>query len=204
MESERNKQVFGLLVTGSFIADNPLASTGSSTSSIATTAAINSVNGILTDQLNNVSSKYVKNVDLDFGLNSYEDYSGTSSEMRTELDVKVSKKLFNDRLTVEAQGSFDVDGNKNSYSSQSSQEMWGEFAVTYSLDPEGGYKLRAYRENAYDLFDGEVAYSGIAFIFEKEFNNLKRKNKKEPKDSQPDSLPNNEGLKSNPPKTEKK
>ncbi len=204
MESERNKQVFGLLVTGSFIADNPLASTGSSTSSIATTAAINSVNGILTDQLNNVSSKYVKNVDLDFGLNSYEDYSGTSSEMRTELDVKVSKKLFNDRLTVEAQGSFDVDGNKNSYSTESSQEMWGEFAVTYSLNPEGNYKLRAYRENAYDLFDGEVAYSGIAFIFEKEFNNLKRKNKKEPKDSQPDGLPNNEGLKSNPPKTENK
>ncbi len=204
MESERNKQVFGLLVTGSFIADNPLASTGSSTSSIATTAAINSVNGILTDQLNNVSSKYVKNVDLDFGLNSYEDYSGTSSEMRTELDVKVSKKLFNDRLTVEAQGSFDVDGNKNSYSSQSSQEMWGEFAVTYSLDPEGNYKLRAYRENAYDLFDGEVAYSGIAFIFEKEFNNLKRKKKKEPDESQPDSLPNSEGLKSNTPKTEKK
>ncbi len=199
MESDRNKQVFGLLVTGSFMADNPFASTGTSTSSIATTAAINSVNGILADQLNNVSSKYVKGVDLNFGINTFEDYSGSSGEMRTELDVKVSKTLFNDRLTVEAQGSFDVEGSKNNYSGQSSQEMWGEFAVIYSLDPDGQYKLRAYRENAYDFFDGEVAYSGIAFIFEKEFNSLKGKSKKERKEGKKASQQNNEVLKSDEP-----
>jgi len=175
MESERNKQVFALLVTGGFIADNPFASTGSTTSSIATTAARNSVNGILADQMNNISSKYVKNVDLNFGLTSYEDYSGQSSEMRTELEVQVTKRFFNDRLTIEAQGYFDVEGSKNNYGSQSSQTMWGEFAVIYALNEQGEYKLRAYRENAYDFFDGEVAYSGIAFIFEKEFDSLKRK-----------------------------
>lgn len=174
MESERNKQVFALLVTGSFIADDPFASTGSSTANIATTAARNSVNGILADQMNKISSKYVKNVDLNFGLNSYEDYSGNSSEVRTELEVQVSKKLLNDRLTVEAQGSFDVEGSNNN-NNQSSQEMWGEFAVTYSIDPEGKYKLRVYRENAYDIFDGEVAYSGIAFIFEREFQTIWKK-----------------------------
>ena len=201
MESERNKQVFGLLVTGSFIADNPLASTGTSTSSIATTAAINSVNGILADQLNNVSSKYVKGVDLDFGLNTYEDYSGSTSQLHTELDVKVSKKLFDDRLVVEAQGSFNVEGSKSGYSNQTSQDMWGEFAVIYSLDPQGVYKLRAYRENAYDFFDGEIAYSGVAFIYEKEFNSLKRKSKQERKEQKKERQLNKEGLKNNESKT---
>jgi hypothetical protein len=124
--------------------------------------------------------------------------------MRTELDVKVSKKLLNDRLTVEAQGSFDVEGSKSNYSGQSSQEMWGEFAVIYSLDPDGQYKLRAYRENAYDFFDGEVAYSGIAFIFEKEFNSLKGKSKKERKESKKARQQNNEGLKSDEPTPENK
>jgi hypothetical protein len=199
MESERNKQVFALLVTGSFIADNPFASTGSSTSSIATTAARNSVNGILADQMNKISSKYVKNVDLNFGLNSYEDYSGNSSEVRTELEVQVSKKLLNDRLTVEAQGSFDVEGSNNN-TNQSSQEMWGEFAVTYSLDPEGKYKLRVYRENAYDIFDGEVAYSGIAFIFEREFQTIWKKVKMENDSIQNIPEPDKTGIKSEEPK----
>ncbi|MBE0638960.1 MAG: translocation/assembly module TamB [Bacteroidales bacterium] len=197
MESERNKQVFALLVTGSFIADNPFASTGSSTANIATTAARNSVNGILADQMNKISSKYVKNVDLNFGLNSYEDYSGSSSEVRTELEVQVSKKLMNDRLTVEAQGSFDVEGSNNN-TNQSSQEMWGEFAVTYSIDPEGKYKLRVYRENAYDIFDGEVAYSGIAFIFEREFQSILKKGKKQNDSIQNIAAPTIEGIKSEP------
>lgn len=197
MESERNKQVFALLVTGSYIADDPFASTGNSTANIATTAARNSVNGILADQMNKISSKYVKNVDLNFGLNSYEDYSGNSSEVRTELEVQVSKKLMNDRLTVEAQGSFDVEGSNNK-TNQSSQEMWGEFAVTYSIDPEGKYKLRVYRENAYDIFDGEVAYSGIAFIFEREFQSICKKEKKKNDSIQKVAEPDNTGIKSEP------
>jgi hypothetical protein len=119
--------------------------------------------------------------------------------MQTELDVKVSKKLLNDRLIVEVQGSFDVDGTKNNYSSQSSQQMWGEFAVIYSLNPEGQYKLRAYHENAYDFFDGEVAYSGIAFIFEKEFDNLKRKSKEEREERKQSRQQNKEALKSSEP-----
>jgi len=203
MESERNKQVFALLVTGGFIADNPFASTGSTTSSIATTAARNSVNGILADQMNNISSKYVKHVDLNFGLTSYEDYSGESSEMRTELEVQVRKRFFDDRLTIEAQGYFDVEGSKNNYGGQSSQTMWGEFAVIYALNAQGEYKLRAYRENAYDFFDGEVAYSGIAFIFEKEFDTLKRKSKEERNNNRDSIQPSREGLKSNEIQTER-
>jgi len=200
MESERNKQVFALLVTGSFIADNPYASTGSSTSAVATTAARNSVNGILTDQMNKLSGKYIKNVDLNFGLNSYEDYAGEASQVQTELEVTVSKKLFNDRLTVEASGYFDVDGNTStSYTGQSSKESWGEFAATYALDQSGRHKVRVYRENAYDLFDGEVVASGFSFILEREFESLRRKSKRaahQPKYFAPVS---NEGLKSKEP-----
>ncbi len=203
MESERNKQVFSLLVTGGFIADNPFASTGTTTANIATTAARNSVNGILADQMNRISGKYIKNVDLNFGLNSYEDYSGQNSEIRTELEVQVTKKLFNDRLTIEAQGYFDVEGsNKNNYGNQSSQQMWGEFAIIYSLTPEGDYKLRAFRENAYDFFDGEVAYSGISFIIEKEFDNLLQH---KTNNSRTDTLePDLKEVKTNKPKPEKK
>ena len=55
--------------------------------------------------------------------------------------------------------------------------MTGEFAVIYQLTESGEYKLRAYYEDAYDLFDGDISYSGIALIFEKEFDTLRRKDK---------------------------
>ena len=177
-ESELNKQVFALLVSGSFIADNPFSSSGGSSENFATTAARNSVNGILAQQLNNISSRYIKGIDMNFGLTTYEDYSGSSTDIRTELDVQVSKKLLDERLTVEASGSFDMEGNR-SYTATNSSHTYGEFSATYDLTQSREYKLRAYRENAYDLFEGEVAYSGIAFIIEKSFDKLFKRTKKD-------------------------
>jgi hypothetical protein len=193
-ESELNKQVFALLVTGSFIADDPFASSGGSLENFASTAALNSVNGILAEQLNKLSSRYIKGVDITFGLNSYEDYEGSSSQTRTELDVQVSKRLFDDRLTIEASGSFDVSGESKQYTSESTQQSFGEFSATYDLTKSSEYKIRAYHENAYDLFDGEVAYDGIAFIIEKSFNSLfGRRADKNKKNSKKDK-PNQEGV----------
>lgn len=178
MASELNKQVFALLVAGTFIADDPMASTGSSTSNIATTAARNSVNGILADQMNKVTNKYVHMVDLNFGLTTYDDGSGGASDPSTELDIRVSKQLFNDRVTVTAQGSFDLDANKNSGTS-SSEHNSDEFTITYDLTKNAVYKLKAYYETGYDFFEGDITYSGIAVTFEKEFDSLKKRDTKQ-------------------------
>ena len=131
------------------------------------------MNGILADQLNNISGKYISNVDVNFGLTSYEDYGGGSSDTRTELDVQLSKKLFNDRLTVEAQGSFDLSGDKKN-TGTSTEKSTGEVGVVYQLTRSNEYKLRIYYQNVYDLFEGELTCSGIALIFEKEFETLKK------------------------------
>lgn len=170
-----NKQVFALLVTGGFIADNP-SSTGSSPSSIASTAARNSVNGILAGQMNNVSSKYIHGVDVNFGLTTFDDGTTGSNDPTTELDVQVSKKLFNERVTIEAQSSFDLSGNKNT-STTTSDHNSGEVAVTYKLTQNGEYKLKAFSQTAYDLFDGDIISSGLAVMFTREFETLKKQKK---------------------------
>jgi hypothetical protein len=174
MSSELNKQVFALLVTGSFISDGFDAGSAGSATEFASTTARNSVNGILADQLNNISGRYINNVDLNFGLTSYEDYGGGGSDTRTELDVQLSKKLFNDRLTVEAQGSFDLSGDKKNTGS-SNERTNGEVGVIYQLTPNNDYKLKVYYKNIYDLFEGELTCSGMALILEKEFESLRRK-----------------------------
>jgi hypothetical protein len=168
-----NKQVFALLVTGSFIPDN---SSSGATNNVASTAARNSVNDILAGQMNNFSGKYIRNVDVNFGLTTFEDGTEGSTDPTTELDIQVSKKLFDERVTIEAQSSFDVSGNKNT-SPTSSDHNSGEVAVTYKLTRKGDYKLKAFSQTAYDLFDGDIVSSGIALIFQKEFESLKRKKK---------------------------
>jgi hypothetical protein len=177
MASELNKQVFALLVTGSFLTSSPMTTGGSSTTNIASTAARNSVNSILADQLNNVSNKYISGVDVNFGLTSYEDYTQSSGDVRTELAVQFSKKLFNDRLKIEAQGAYDLKTDNSKNKGSSNDYMNGEFAIIYSLTKNGEYKLKTYHQNTYDYFYGEIAYSGIALIFEKEFDTLKSQKK---------------------------
>ncbi len=173
-ESELNKQVFALLVIGSFMPETPFGGGGGSASSLATTAARNSVNGILTQQLNNLSDRYIRGFDVEFNLTSYDDYTGGAVESRTELDVQVSRSFFNDRLTIEASGTFDLETDNQRQPGQPQQQTYGEFAVIYDLTPGGEFRLKAFRENAYDIFDGEVASSGIAFIIQRNFNHWRR------------------------------
>ncbi|RYF49176.1 MAG: hypothetical protein EOO38_08475 [Cytophagaceae bacterium] len=80
--------------------------------------ARSSVSKILTEQLNNLASDLIQGVDINFGVNSSEDYSTGSLEQKTDLEVGLSKKLLNDRLTVTVGSSFGLEGpptqNQNS------------------------------------------------------------------------------------------
>lgn len=172
-ESELNKQVFALLVIGGFMPAG--AGGGEGVTGIATSAARNSVTGILTQQLNNLSSRYIRGFDVEFDLQSYEDYSGGTGETRTELDVQVSRSFFNDRLTIEASGTVDLEGDQSRAGAKPSQQMHGEFAVIYDITESGDLRLKAFRENVWDIFDGEVSSSGIAFIIQRSFNRWKKK-----------------------------
>ncbi len=177
LESERNKQVFALLVGGTFIPETSSSSDGSSSQNFATTAARNSVNAIMTQQLNNLTGQFIQGIDLDMGVNTYDDYSSGRAQSRTQLDVKVSKNLFNDRVSAEVESHINLDGSTSNPGTQSTAGMT-EFAVSYKITKAGNYRIKAFRENAYDIFDGEIQNAGIAFIFVKEFDSFRKNPKK--------------------------
>jgi hypothetical protein len=174
MEAERNKQVFALLVGSTFIPDNPGNSDGGSDRNFATTAAVNSVNSIMTQQLNNVTGQFIKVVNLDLGLNTFDDYSSGKTQTKTQLDVKVSKDLFNDRVSAEVESHINMDGSNNQPGQESTSGM-PEFAVSYKMTESGRYRIKAFRENAYDIFDGDIQNSGLAFIFVMDFDSFRKK-----------------------------
>ena len=168
-DAELNKQVFALLLLGRFIQENPLENSAEGTS-LATTAKT-SVSRILTEQLNNLAGSLIKGVDLNFGINTEDDFSTGTRTSRTDLTVGVSKRLLNDRLRVNVGSNFGIEGPANS--NQSASNIAGDVAVDYLLSKDGRYALRAYRRNRYEgVVEGQVIESGVSFIFSFDFNEL--------------------------------
>jgi hypothetical protein len=104
---------------------------------------------------------------------------GTQSN-RTTMDVKLSKKLFDDRVTIEAQSSFDLNNDANKYNNASEQStVHSDFAIIYDLTEKGDYKLKAFERSAYDIIYKDTRMGGVAVIFIKEFDTYKKERKSE-------------------------
>ncbi|MBK8498237.1 MAG: translocation/assembly module TamB [Flavobacteriales bacterium] len=165
-EEERNRQVFGLLVLNSFIQDEGAG--GAPSSRLATSAARNSVNGILTDQMNKITGRYMKGVDVQLGVSTVDQAQGSSTYQRTSVDYKVSKSFLDKRLSFEVGGSVGVDEQDVSTSNVSSTRA-AQYAIVYDLTRDGRFRLRGFYQNAFDLYDGEITDSGIAIMNTRDF-----------------------------------
>ena len=170
-DAELNKQVFALLLLGRFVQENPLQN-GAEGTSLASTAK-SSVSKLLAEQLNNLAGSLVQGVNLNFGVNTDDDYSSGTRTSRTDLTVGVSKSLLNDRLRVSVGSNFELEGPANT--NENASNIAGDVAVDYLLSKDGRYALRAYRKNEYEgVVEGQVVESGVSFIFTFDFNEFKQ------------------------------
>ena len=164
-ESDLNKQVFALLILKRFIADNPFEN--QSAGGFETTAR-SSVSKILSEQLNRLSEN-VKGVELSFDIKSYEDYSAGQAEGQTELQLGLSKTLFNDRLVVKLSGNIDIEGQNTN---REATDYIGDLALEYKLTPDGRFRITGFRNSNYDMIDGELTETGAGLIYVKDYNTL--------------------------------
>jgi hypothetical protein len=189
-ENELNKQVFSLLALNRFMASNPFQSLAGGGGGVSTLAR-SSVSKLLTEQLNNLASDLINGVDINFGVNSSEDYSSGSLQQKTDLEVGLSKKLLNDRLTVTVGSSFGLEGPQPQ--GQSSSNIAGNVNVEYAMSADGRYRLRAYRRNQTEgVIEGQIIETGLGFalvvdynkfreIFQKKRNRNKARTEQKPK-----------------------
>lgn len=168
-ESEMNKQVFALIVMGRFMASNPFESvSGGSAGSIAR----NSVSSLLSAQLNRLAGDLIRGVELDFDLQSGEDFSTGQSLSRTDLSIGVSKMLLDDRLKVTIGSNFELEGNARP--GEQTTNIAGDIAVDYQLSKSGRYLLRVYRKNQYQVtLQGQYVETGIGFIINMDYNEFR-------------------------------
>ncbi len=167
---ELNKQVFALLLLNRFIGENPFASESGGTT--AQGLARESASKILSQQLNNLASDLIKGVELDFNLDSTEDYTTGKKENKTDLNVGLSKTLLNDRLKVTVGSSFGVEGPQQVNEKQTT--IGGDLSADYQLTKDGRYKVRAYRKNKYQVaLQGQVIETGVGFIITIDYDKFK-------------------------------
>ncbi|NMH27374.1 translocation/assembly module TamB domain-containing protein [Flavobacterium silvaticum] len=165
--NELNKQVFALLLLNRFIGENPFSSEAGSVT--AESMARQSVSKLLSQQLNNLAGDLIKGFEVDFGLESTDDYTTGQRENRTDLNVAVSKKLFNDRLKVTVGSNFNLEGPQQA--NEQTTNIAGDVAVDYMLTRDGRYSVRAYRKDEYQVaLQGQVIETGVAFVITMDYN----------------------------------
>ncbi|MGV3761086.1 translocation/assembly module TamB domain-containing protein [Parapedobacter sp.] len=169
-ESEMNKQVFSLIVLGRFMAANPFESLSGGGGAEA--IARNTVSSFLSGQLNRLAGNLIQGLEFDFNLQSQEDYSMGTGQNRTDLNVGVSKMLFNDRMKVTVGSNFELEGNARP--GEQTTNIAGDIAVDYQLTEDGRYLVRAYRKNQYQItLQGQFVETGLGFIVNLNYNEFK-------------------------------
>jgi len=167
-ESALNKQVFALLVLGRFVQENPLQTETGGTESLLRST----VGNFLSAELNKLSSKIVPGVELNFDIQSYEDYQTGQAQGRTQVGIGLKKQLFNERLSVQIGGNIDVEGAKAQQNSAS--DFTSDITIEYKLTEDGRYRFKAFRHNQYEgAIDGQLVETGAGVVYVRDFNKWK-------------------------------
>ena len=168
-ESELNKQVFALLIVGSFIQENPFDFSGGP--GLSTTAR-SSGSQILSQQLNRMSDKYVRGLDVSFELESYEEFDNGEVAGRTELQMEVSRDFMDDRMRITVGGNIELEDETRRRTGAG--DIAGDFTLEYLLTPEGDLIIKGFRTRDYgDLIESDITETGISLIFSKSYNKFR-------------------------------
>jgi len=165
-ESALNKQVFALLVLGRFVQENPFQTESSGGTS---TLIRSTVGKFLSAQLNQLSSKMLPGMELNFDIQSYDDYQTGTAKGRTQVEIGVKKQMFNERLSVQLGGAVDVEGARASQNSASN--ITSDVTVEYKLTEDGRFLLKGFRHNQYEgAIEGQLVETGAGVVFVRDFN----------------------------------
>lgn len=165
-ENELNRQVFSLLLLRSFV--TPISLAGSGGISAGGAAAATS-----SEMLSNKISSWLNGVtkDIDIGVN-YRPGGTLSSD---ELDLALSKQLFNNRLSID--GNFGVANNNspNTTKNTNSSNLIGDVTLEYKLSESGKYRVKGFNrsnDNTEAATNGGPFTQGVGIFYREEYESL--------------------------------
>lgn len=172
-ESDLNKEVFSLLLFNSFTGS-------SSTGNIATAGtatALRSVGDLINSQLSKLTSSK-EGLEINFGLDQYDDQVSEGGGQVTEVNLGVSQSLFNDKLEISVGGNLDVGSGNEERNGLSG--VAGDFVLEYKITDDGKYRVKVFQKSDYDVLnENNLWKTGVGFSYKTKFGKvIKRKIKK--------------------------
>lgn len=156
---QRMQQALTLLLNGQYT--GPGASSRSSGLD-----ARDQLNTFIAREVNQWARNNLRGVDFSLGIDTRDDESGIQ---HTNYSYSVSKRLFNDRVTVTVGGR--VSDNATSQSLR--DNLIDDITIEYRLTKRDNMFLKVYRLNTRQtLFEGEVTETGVGFLMRKKMNSL--------------------------------
>lgn len=180
-ENQLNNQVFGLLVMNRF-----LPSTDALRNVNYGGTAANTVSEFVSSQLSNYLSSLlgyanVKDLDINIGYRQYDDLTsidnGTgatplTAQTRRELQLALSQKFLNNRLSLNAGGNLDFGSAQVTEGGGARAVIpTGDFQIEYTLTPDGAWRAKAFNKTNYDYYNSRnTNRTGIGISYRKEFD----------------------------------
>ena len=125
------------------------------------------VSDLISNQLDNYASGLIKGIDLDLGLQS--GFNSLNDERNTNLNLGVSKKLANDRISISVGKNFELE-NKD----LQSDEIFDNIEANWQVTKDGRYRVKAFRKNLTQMvIEGSVVETGVGFIFAIDYDTWK-------------------------------
>ena len=183
-ENEMNRQVFGLLVLNQFLP--PLSSIDQVTNggfNINASDAANTVSEFVSNQLTRYFNDWISylsdDVSLNFNYRNYEqDLTNLTSiedlSLRRELQLALTTRFLNDRVTVNVGGNVDFGANQLGVDNSSTTYFGGNASIEYALTENRRFRIKAFTNTDYDYFNqANTTRAGVGLSFKREFDNVK-------------------------------
>mgnify|MGYP006273385869 CR=1 FL=1 len=176
-ENELNRQVFGLLVLNQFIPTNGAGQDGLNT---IQTGATNTVSEFLSTQLtgyfNDWLSTFVEDLDFSINYRSYDQlntYSEFDLQRRRELQLALSKRFLDDRLSIAVGGNIDF-GQDYYDAEQTNTNFAGDATVQYAITKDRRLRAKAFTTTDYDIFQqAYITRAGLGLSYQREYDDVR-------------------------------
>lgn len=168
-KNELNKQVFGLLITKSFLPQD--LTTFNAVGSTANNTMNDFVSSQLTTYFQNVLNDFLKDTEIDIGIDNIQSGSyNYTTEQGKQFDVALKREI-NENLIIKV-GTTYYDFAAGSQSATSN--LAGDFEVEYLVTTDGRVRVKAFRVSEYDAIVAKNdILTGVGVYYTKDFNTLK-------------------------------
>lgn len=162
---QRSMAALNMLLTGQY--------TGNNSKTAGTDLLQGTMYNILTSQINGWLANNVRGVDINLGVDQYDNMVNGESGSATSYSYSVSKSLFNNKFKISVGGNYTTDASADE---NFSENLINDISFEYILKQTANVTMyaRLFRHTGYEsILEGEITETGVGFLLRRRLSNLK-------------------------------